>query len=116
MSYPYDVDPSFATGGRLSFDFLGNSLVDAICSVIPLSSGKILLVGTAKTVTISGLSLGGADAPNYALTQPTTTASITRLPISGSFTASDKVYDCDTSATIARKIGVTSPPGWPPPG
>jgi hypothetical protein len=60
-------------------------------------------VGTAKTVTVSGLSLGGADAPNYALTQPTTTASITRLPISGSFTASDKVYDGGTSATIATR-------------
>ena len=33
--------------------------------------------GNAKTVYISGLALNGADAGNYSLTQPTTTASIT---------------------------------------
>ncbi len=36
-------------------------------------------VGTGKTVTVSGLTLGGADAGNYTLTQPTTTASITAV-------------------------------------
>ncbi len=34
-------------------------------------------VGTAKTVTISGLSLTGTDAGNYSLTAPTATANIT---------------------------------------
>ena len=34
--------------------------------------------GTGKVVNVSGLSLSGADAGNYALTQPTTTASITK--------------------------------------
>jgi hypothetical protein len=33
-------------------------------------------IGTGKTVTISGLTIGGADAAKYSLTQPTTTASI----------------------------------------
>ncbi len=33
--------------------------------------------GTGKTVYVSGLTLNGADAGNYSLTQPTTTASIT---------------------------------------
>jgi hypothetical protein len=36
-------------------------------------------VGQGKTVTISGLSVSGADAGNYFLTQPTTTASITAV-------------------------------------
>jgi uncharacterized delta-60 repeat protein len=49
VSYPYDLDPGFATGGRLSFDFLGNTLIDGACTVIPLASGKILLAGAAKT-------------------------------------------------------------------
>src|SRR5262249_31211186 len=35
-------------------------------------------VGTAKTVTVSALSLSGADASNYSLSQPTTTASISK--------------------------------------
>ena len=34
------------------------------------------VVGTAKIVTISGLSISGADSANYSLTQPTTTADI----------------------------------------
>src|SRR5206468_10314040 len=34
--------------------------------------------GTGKVVNVSGLSLSGADARNYTLTQPTTTASITQ--------------------------------------
>ncbi|HTL54065.1 MAG TPA: YDG domain-containing protein, partial [Candidatus Limnocylindrales bacterium] len=34
-------------------------------------------VGTGKTVQVSGLTLGGTDMGNYALTQPTLTASIT---------------------------------------
>jgi hypothetical protein len=34
-------------------------------------------VGSGKTVLVSGLTIGGADAGNYTLTQPTTTADIT---------------------------------------
>ncbi|MHC5543099.1 YDG domain-containing protein, partial [Singulisphaera rosea] len=34
-------------------------------------------VGDNKTITVSGLTLAGADAGNYSLTQPTTTANIT---------------------------------------
>ena len=58
-------------------------------------------VGTGKTVTVSGLSLTGADAGNYILTPPTTTANITAatLTVTG-ITASDKVYDGTTDATL----------------
>src|SRR6185369_3737207 len=35
-------------------------------------------VGTNKTVNVSALSLSGADAGNYSLTQPTTAASISK--------------------------------------
>jgi trimeric autotransporter adhesin len=58
-------------------------------------------VGTGKTVTISGFTLSGTDAGNYTLTQPITTANITALglTISG-VTASNKVYDGTTSATL----------------
>jgi trimeric autotransporter adhesin len=60
-------------------------------------------VGTGKTVTISGLSLSGASASNYTLTQPTATANITPRPILGSFTADNKVYDGNTSATVLTR-------------
>src|SRR5207245_9523504 len=38
-------------------------------------------VGTGKTVSVSGLVLGGADAANYSVTQPTTTANITKATL-----------------------------------
>ena len=37
-------------------------------------------VGTNKLVTVSGLTLTGAAAARYTLTQPTTTADITSAP------------------------------------
>lgn len=58
-------------------------------------------VGTGKTVTVSGLALGGTDSGNYSLTQPSTTANITAatLTVSG-VTANNKTYDGGTSATL----------------
>jgi len=67
VSYPYDLDPGFATGGRLSFDFLGNGFADWICGVFPLTTGKILLVGTAKTGNKD--SGGGWEQNEFALAQ-----------------------------------------------
>ncbi|MFZ5882703.1 MAG: beta strand repeat-containing protein, partial [Chloroflexota bacterium] len=70
-------------------------------------------IGAGKTVTVSGLTLSGADAPNYSLTQPTTTADITAktLTVSG-ITAANKVYDGNASATLntssASLVGVVS--------
>jgi hypothetical protein len=70
-------------------------------------------VGVAKTVTVSGLTFSGADAGNYTLTQPTTTASITAygLTVTG-ITAANKVYDGTTTATLnvasAVLVGVAS--------
>src|SRR6185312_542806 len=60
-------------------------------------------VGTGKTVTVSGLTIGGTEvtAGDYTLTQPTTTANITAraLTVSG-VTASNKVYDATTTAAL----------------
>src|SRR5206468_8154825 len=38
-------------------------------------------VGSGKTVNVSGVALGGADAANYSATQPTTTANITKTTL-----------------------------------
>ncbi len=60
-------------------------------------------VGIGKTVTVSGYTLGGADAGNYTVAQPSgLTANITpaALSISG-ITASNKVYDGTASATVS---------------
>src|SRR5207253_1711857 len=53
------------------------------------------------TVTVAGLTISGTDAGNYSLTQPTPTADITAkaLTVTG-VTASNKVYDQATTATL----------------
>ena len=60
-------------------------------------------VGMGKTVTATGLDLSGADAGNYTLVNSTftITADITpyELTVSG-ITASNKVYDADTTASL----------------
>src|SRR5581483_3956787 len=58
-------------------------------------------VANGITVNVSGLTLGGASAGNYTLTQPTLSANITgkNLTVSG-LTANNKVYDQTTTATI----------------
>lgn len=60
-------------------------------------------VGNGKTVTITNVSLGGADAGNYSLTDSAgmTTADITpaTLTISG-LSAADKVYNGTRNATV----------------
>ena len=70
-------------------------------------------VGTGITVRVAGLTIGGAQAANYTLSQPTTTASITPvgLTVSG-ITAANKVYNANTTATVntsaATLVGVLS--------
>jgi hypothetical protein len=66
-------------------------------------------VGSGKSVTVSGYALTGADAGNYALTQPTgVTASITQLTLNlTGVTAASKTYDAQTDATISG--GVIAP-------
>jgi len=66
-------------------------------------------VGAGKAVTVSGYTISGADAGNYALAQPTgVTASITQLTLNlTGVTAASKTYDAQTDATISG--GVIAP-------
>jgi len=70
-------------------------------------------VGTAKTVTVSGLALNGNDAGNYTLTSSTatTTADITAATVTATVTAAGKTYDgtVNTTATCLVGAGVISP-------
>jgi mucin-19 len=60
-------------------------------------------VGNGKAVTVSGYTLSGAEAGNYALVQPTgLTADITALTLNVTgATAANKVYDALLTATIS---------------
>ena len=57
-------------------------------------------VDTGKTVIVTGITISGADAGNYALTQPAPTASITPVTVTPSVTVAGKPYDGTTAATI----------------
>lgn len=67
-------------------------------------------VGT-RTATLTGATLGGADAGNYVLDSvATTTAEITALEVTGEIVADDKTYDGTRDATavgasLAGKVG-----------
>ncbi len=58
-------------------------------------------VGTAKSVAVSGVSLSGSDAGNYAVaTTGSTSAAITPRTLNVSYTGLDKVYDGTRGATV----------------
>jgi len=57
-------------------------------------------VGTGKSVTVSGLTISGANAGNYTLIQPTVTANITARTLTVTAKGVNKVYDGTTNATV----------------
>ncbi len=59
-------------------------------------------VGAGKSVTVSGISLSGADAANYSLlnTSALSSADITPKPLTVSFSTSDRAYDGSTTASV----------------
>jgi hypothetical protein len=58
-------------------------------------------VGTGKTVTVSGITISGADAGNYTVnTSASTTADITARALAVTATAANKVYDGTTAASV----------------
>jgi hypothetical protein len=52
------------------------------------------------TVSVTGLTISGAQASNYALTQPSTTANITPMPLTVTATGIDKVWDGTSTARV----------------
>jgi hypothetical protein len=63
--------------------------------------------GTGKLVTVSGISLDGADAGNYQFnTTATATANITRKPVTATLSAQDKGYDGNNLADAGAFVPV----------
>jgi trimeric autotransporter adhesin len=103
-----------------TLSFGGAALVGVVSGdTVTLSTGAAVgtfaskTVGAGKIVTIAGLALAGADAGNYTLTQPTTTASITTKTLTiGGVVANNKTYDGNTAASLnsggASLVGVVS--------
>ncbi len=62
-------------------------------------------VGALKTITIGTVNLSGTDAANYSVgSAGSTTADITPFGLSASGTASNKVYDGNTAATVGISL------------
>jgi hypothetical protein len=68
-------------------------------------------VGNGITVTVSGISLSGSAAGNYALssTSATTTANITLAAVTASVAAGNKTYDSTTTEPIANVTCTLTP-------
>ncbi len=92
-----------ATINTGSISFSGVIAGDAVSLVTVGASGTFSDKNAeeGKPVTISGLTIGGPDGPNYTLTQPATFADINpaNIQVTG-ITAGNKVYDGTTSVSL----------------
>ena len=88
-----------ATATLLDNRVSGDVLTDSYSTATFADKG----VGTAKPVTVSGVSISGTDAGNYQLASGTAsaTANITARPLTVTATGVNKVYDGTTAATVA---------------
>ncbi|MFZ6686356.1 beta strand repeat-containing protein [Undibacterium sp. SXout11W] len=103
----YDATTAASLNGTASVSALGTDQV--VLSGAAAGSFADKNVGNTKSVTISGLSLTGTDAGNYTLAQAPTNANITAatLTING-LTASNKVYDATTAASLNGTASVSA--------
>lgn len=86
------------TGAALSGVIAGDTVTLNLSGAKGVFSNKN--AGTGKTVTVSGLTISGASAGNYSLTQPITTASITARTLTVTASGVNKVYDGTATATV----------------
>jgi hypothetical protein len=106
-----------ATGTTTGLTLVGVTMPDQVTIASVTLGFQTATVGAGKTVVITAVTLGGANAGTYGVSltgAPTTTATITTksLTVGGSFTAANKTFDGTTASTIATNnltlIGVVS--------
>ena len=103
-------------GGPLTIRLSGSGIVATVNPAPPATGGVALSTngyvatfasasaGSGIGVSVSGLSLTGAKAGDYVLTQPAgLNANITALGITGNFTAQSKVYDGNNTAGVLTR-------------
>jgi hypothetical protein len=98
----YDAtNAATVTAASLS-GILGNDIVDNVVVGTLGATYNNKNVGTNKPITIASYAPTGTDAGNYEVTSfSPQTANITRKSVTASFTASNKVYDGTSAATVA---------------
>ncbi len=104
----YDATTAATLTGTAAITPLGNDAV----SISGLATASFVdkNVGTAKPVSVSGLTLSGADAGNYLLAPlPSLSADITRATLSlAGLSAANKVYDATNLATLFGTAAITA--------
>ena len=103
----YDATTAATLGGTASVSQITGDVVNVGGTATGTFADKN--VGTAKAISVTGVTISGADAGNYNVVQQTgLTANITvaDLPVSG-LTASNKVYDAITAATLGGTATVS---------
>ncbi|HEX4265009.1 MAG TPA: YDG domain-containing protein [Verrucomicrobiae bacterium] len=102
----YDATSAATIASRTLIGVIGT---DAVVLTGGTATFPDKIVGTARTVTVTGLSLTGTNASNYTLASTTaaTSANITAagLTVSG-VTAAGKIYDGTVAATISTNGAV----------
>ncbi|MFM9889677.1 MAG: YDG domain-containing protein [Rickettsiales bacterium] len=87
------IAPISVSDDRVAGDMLSTSYVNAL---FPNKNA-----GTGRTITVTGLALGGADSANYVFnTVTTTTADITPRSLNFTVTSPGKVYDGNAIAPV----------------
>ncbi|WEK19114.1 MAG: YDG domain-containing protein [Candidatus Pedobacter colombiensis] len=112
---PKNITGSFTASSKIYDGLTLAVIIDRTITSLVADAGNLTLTGgvasfadanagIGKTVTATGMTLGGAAAGNYNLVSVLpTTANITALDITGSFTSANKVYDGLTSAVITNR-------------
>ncbi|WP_210463188.1 YDG domain-containing protein [Rufibacter roseolus] len=74
---------------------------DVVTTAFTSASFATKVVAANKTVTVSGITIAGADAPNYSFNPTATTVSvITPRSLNVTATSQDKVYDGNNTAPV----------------
>ena len=103
----YDANNTATLGGTAVITVIGTDVVNLGGIAAGTFSDKN--VGTAKPITVTGLTISGANAANYNLIQQTgLTADISRADLTlGGLSALNKVYDANTSAVLSGLASIT---------
>jgi hypothetical protein len=91
----------YDAGTSVSVTYGSNKIGSDTLTITGTASFATKTAGASKTVNATSISVTGADAANYtANTTATTTAAITAKPLNVTITASNKVYDGGTTASV----------------
>jgi hypothetical protein len=102
----YDGNATAVLLGLATASLVGVVSGDTVTLGVGAAVGTFASPNVAQntTVSLSGLTLGGTQAQDYVLTQPTTTANITARVITVTASTGTKVYDGTTASTAAPSI------------